>query len=388
MAKTYLHRVYNGGRLVQTWGGPSSAQVPVTSEPSLSAEVDGGLSPLSISLALPWDYAGEDLTTGNVVETWCVEDGQETLLHAGFLATKDEECSASTRTVAVTVTPYVAQLADDFFRDGATGTTIAHTWTTTDVSTILTAIVDKCVVRAGTFSRVHHTATSVADSGVLISVQVGAETYLDAIRRVKAMGPGDWYWHVAADGTFSYRNFDSGTRHTLTLGRELDRVKRTEDTRDLRNVVSFWNGFDTAASAIAFERSTAASVATYGRRSELLTDTRIDDLATAQQLADRYLRERDHPLVTVEASVLAQDGRLGYPIETIRVGDTVEFRGVPSLDGQTLCVVRTDYSPSSLGLTLADGPAKRTWSLGRTIEEMYQYVRTQLDGSPVTDTTA
>jgi len=390
--KSYLYRVYNGGSLAQTWGGDSMSQVPVTSDPSFSAEVDGGLSPLTISLALPFDYTGTDLTLGNTVETWCTrDDGTTAMLHAGFLETIEDDVSDGAQATTVTVTPYLKQLGSDYFRDDDTGTTIAHTWTSTDVSTILSTIISKSIVRAGTFSRVHTTASSIQTSGKTISIQVGSETYLDAIRRVKGMGPGDWYWYVDAAGVFWYRNFDSGTKHVLTLGREIKRLSRTQDIQELKNTVDFWNSADALDSVLALERPAAlsASQTAYGRRVEQITDSRIDDADTAKSLADRFIREREQPLVTISVDVLsdANDPR-GYDIESIKPGDTCEVRNLPSLAGQALSITRVDYRPDGVSLTLANGPVHRSWSLGKQLEEMYLYVKTFQDGSIPTDTNA
>lgn len=355
-------------------------------------EVDGSLSPVTITLARGFGEHRQDTQIGNIVETYAVTDAtpEGHLIHAGIIETVTEEVRPDGDTVTVTVTPYVTQLALDFYRDDAAGTTVYRAFSATDVSTILRTILEKATVRAGVFSRVAASSTSIQASGVTVSVEVGSESYLDAIRKVKKLGPGDWYWYVGADGTFTYRNFDSGTHHTLTVGREVTGVTATTDITELKNTVYFWNQSDAVGTVVALERpaATTPSQETYGRRVEVLTDARIDDAATATSLADAYLREHELPLHTYQVSVLAagMDER-GYPIETLLPGDTVTLRNLAGLPATPLCIVRVDYTPDVATLTLSDGPLRQHQFLGMSILEMFDFVRNATMGSLPSTTT-
>lgn len=387
----YCCKIRQNGTIIATWGGSADAPTPLLSDPTFSMEVDGSISPLALTIARDFGAGGRDLELGNVVETYAITDAfpDGRLLHAGLLEAVQEDARPDGDTVTVTVTPYVTQLAHDFYRDDAAGTTIYRAFSATDVSTILRTILEKAAVRMTTFARVFATATSIQTSGATVSVEVGSETYLDAIRKVKKLGPGDWYWYVAPDGTFSYRNFDSGTHHTFTVGANVLACTHTTDIRSLVNTVYFWNQSDADGTMVALERPAAAtpSQTTYGRRVEVLTDSRIDSTATAQALADAYLREHGQPAHTYEVTVLSAgaDAR-GADIEAIQPGDTCTLRNLPGLPSTPLCITRVDYRPESATLTLSDGPMRRGMYLGMTIEEMFQFLRNATMGSlpPVT----
>jgi hypothetical protein len=383
--KRYLYRVRSGGTLLGTWGGDSGALVSVASDPAFSKEVDSGLGPLSISLNVPFDYAGSDLANGNTVETYCVRDTGTVLIHAGVIETIDRSITAAGDQVIVTVSPYVKQLSDDYFRDSnAFGADIAKTWSSTEIATILKYILDRAKLSAGAFGNVHYTASSVLTTGKTISIQVGSETYLDAIRRIKGLGPGDWYWYVDAAGVFSYRNFDSGTKHLFTLGRDLVSLHETESIVDLKNTVYFWNKSDADGLVIALERplSTTTSQSTYGRRTQIVTDSHIDDSATAVSIAERYIQEHNTPIQTYEVDILdASTDARGYDIETIQPGDTCELRNIPSLSGTTFSITRVEYKPDGVHLTLGIGPVRRSFRLGMTLEQIADYMRVVTDGA-------
>ena len=389
--KTFLYRITDAtGVNVGTWGGSANASTPVLSEPSFTAEVDSGLSSLSVSLALPFDYAGADLTKGNLVETYCKpDDGDEVLIHGGILETIKRTATATGDTVEVSITPYISELSRDYFRDNDT-TGISHIWTSTEIATILKTILEKTAYMRSIFSRVHASSTSVQNSGKTVSVQIGSETYLSAIQRVKKMGPGNFYYFVDASGVFWYRNFDSGTHHVFTLGKDAMSLSMTDDLSDLRNVVYFWNQSDADGTMIALERSNASSTALYGRRAEIVTDSRIDSTAAAEAAVSAYLTEHSSPIETYEVDVLSssKEDTKGYPIESIRPGDSCEIRNVPLLSGKSFSIVRVDYSPDSVKLTLGIGPVRRPSTLGKTIEEMAEFARQSTDGSVPTTTTA
>jgi hypothetical protein len=389
--KSYLYRIKNGAQTVATWTPAPDAEPPLISDPSFSMEVDGSLGPLNLTLAADFEYDSTALANGRTVETYCIDNDTQdgVLVHAGTIERIDRNIIPTGDQVSLTIEPFVTQLARDYFRDDAAGTVIAKTWTDTEVATILRYIVGKLVLRGQAFSRVFSSQASVQTSGKTVSIQVGSETYLDAIRRVKKLGPGDFYWFVDASGLFTYRNFDSGTRHIFTLGKDLAEITHGDDASEIRNAVYFWNQSDTDLGGIAFERTDAASVALYGRRAQIITDSRIDSEATAEAAVAAFLREHATPTIAIEADVLdSTDNPFGYDIERIRPGDTCEIRNAPTLSATVFSIVRVDYAPDRAHLVLSDGPVRRPRTLGMDIEEMAEFMRTSTNGSIISSTTA
>lgn len=398
--KSYIYRVRSGGQYIAQWGGVANATAPVISEPSFSAEVDGSISPMDITLEVPYDSSVNGLTFGNVVETWCADaDSSGVLVHAGTIERIQRSLTPSSSSITVSVEPFVAQLARDYFRDDSAGTDIEKVWGPTEVATMLRYLIDRSNARSTSFARLFYTSSSVQNSGVAVSNQVGSETYLSALQRIKAVGPGNFYWHVSADGTFYYRNYDSGTRHILTIGRETDSLTATTDLTEVRNTIYFWNGSDADNQMIALERSSSTSQALYGRRAEIITDTHIGLVegtisaaqaqATAEAATNNYLAEHRDP--SEEYQLVVNDGTgntIGYDIESLRPGDTVEVRNCPLLDGRVLSLVRVDYAPDAATITLGSGPVRRPRTMGMSFNEMQQYFWNAVAGSIPSTTTA
>jgi len=390
--KRYLYRVYNGAVHVDTWGAESATAI--LSQPSFSMEVDGSIGPLELQLAAGFDDVIVGLQLGFEVKTYCIDDDapEGVLIHAGWIERIHRTVGAGAGDrVDVSVTPYASQLARDFFMDKDDATAPAKSWTTTDVTTILTDILNRATQHMGTFSRVHAESDTMQTSGKTVSIEVGSEKYLDAIRRVKKIGPGNFYWFVDPSGVFRYRNFDSGERHVLTLGREIESVSKTDDISDMVNAVYFWNMSDTDLAAIALERPAepSASQLAYGRRAEIVTDSRVDTQGAATSVADAYLTTHEQPTITLETQVL--DGTAnpnGYDIERLKPGDTVEIRNAPALTGQIYSLTRVDYAPDSARITLGAGPYRRPRTLGMSIGEIEEFMTTATNGSIPSLTTA
>ncbi len=383
--KSYFYRVTTADNKTTEWGGSSTATVPVLSDPSFSKEVDSGLGPLTIELAVPFDYAGAELANGATIDTFCADNDGVVLIHSGMIETITQEIAADGDHVSVTVTPWVKLLSQDYYKETATLTALSyHDFPLgTDISDIMTLLIDRYNLNMGSFGRVHYTADSIQTSGKTTSIEVGQATYLDEIRRIKKLGPGDWYWYVDAAGVFYYRNFDSGTRHILTMGKDVRGVRCATDISSMKNTVYFWNGQDSHTTVVAFEypQSESASQRTYGRRTEVVTDSHVESPETGTAICTNFIRENQDPIKTYELDVLDSDGaQHGYDIESIQPGDTCEIRNVPSLSGTVFSITRVDYTPDAAHLTLGVGPVKRNALLGMTIQEITAYMNKNTDG--------
>lgn len=376
--KSYSYHVTNGANRT-IWGGNAHPEVSVSSSPTFSMEVDGGLGPLSITTDLPFGYDGADLQNGNIIDTYCEDDRGVRLVHSGVLERVDQAITAAGETTTVSVMPWVKRLSLDHVR--GLGTAISFSWSATDVSEIMKDILDSAIAQTGSFRSVTYSPSSIQTSGKDVSIAVGSETYLSAIQRVKKLGPGNWYWHVRADGTFSYRSFDSGTKHIFTRGADFTNLRRTRDITDLRNTVYFWNTYDTD-DYIAFERpaTESRSQTLYGRRVHIETDSHLDHQPTAEGIADAFIEERELPIESFEMTVTG--GEDGYNIESIMPGDVCEIRNVPALSGRLLSILRVDYSPASVTLQLGDGPVRRQRTFGMAIDEMAAFLRNYHGAKP------
>jgi hypothetical protein len=383
--KSYFYRVTSPSNVTVEWGGSSAATLPVLSDPSFSKEVDSGLGQLIIEIAAPFDYAGTELTVGSAVQTFCSDDDGVVLIHSGMIETIEREIAEDGDHVSVTVSPWVKLLSQDYFKETAELTALSyHDFPVgTDISDILKLLIDRYRLNMGSFGRVHYTSSSIQTSGKTTSIEVGSATYLDEIRRIKKLGPGDWYWYVDENAVFSYRNFDSGTKHVFTMGKDTKSLRFTTDISSLKNTIYFWNGQDSHTTVVAFEypQSQSASQALYGRRTEVVTDSHVDNADTGASICTNFLRENQDPIQTYELDIMDGDRRQhGYDIESIQPGDTCEIRNVPSLSGTVFSIGRVDYSPDSVHLTLGVGPVRRSRLLGMTIQEITAYMNKNTDG--------
>lgn len=388
--KRYVYSVRSPSGAHAVWGGDSTSRITVTSTPAFSKEVDSGLSPLTITLNAPFAYDGGDVVVGAVVETTCETESGTKLIHGGIIENIEGVTSAQGEAITVTVSPWVKQLSHDYFRDGIADTDPpARVFSSTDVTDILTYIIDTFRRNAAGFSRITYTGDSVYPSGTTVSLEVGLERYNDAIQRVKHFGPGDWFWYVDERGLFSYRNFGTTQHHIFTLGKEIETIQRSESIEDIANVVMFWNLQDAVDSALALERpGSDLSIQTWGRRVEIITDSKVTDLDTAVAIADAYLRENQGPIVT--HTIQVSDGSSstkGYDIESIQPGDTCEVRNLGANFPARYSIVRVDYAGESATLSLGQRPTRRAAGLGKSLKDLEDFVTQAVTTSPPDDMT-
>lgn len=388
--KRYTYSVRTPSGAHATWGGDSTSRLTVTSTPAFSKEVDSGLGPMTITLNAPFAYDGADLALGAVVETMCETETGTRLIHGGVIENIEGSTSTRGEALTVTVSPWVKQLSHDYFRDGISDTdSPARVFENTDVADILTYMVDTYRRNAAGFSRIMYTGASVYPSATLVSLEVGLERYIDAIQRVKHFGPGDWFWYVDERGLFSYRNFGTAQHHIFALGKEITTIQRSESIENIANVVMFWNLQDAVGSALALERpGSDLSINTWGRRVEIITDSKVTDAVTAVAIADAYLRENQGPIITHTVEI--SDGSLsthGYDIESIQPGDTCEIRNLGSNFPARYSIVRVDYAGDSATLSLGQRPTRRAAGLGKSLKDLEDFITQSVTTSPPDDMT-
>src|SRR5436309_2715846 len=124
--KSYFYRVTSVDNVRVEWGGSSSANVPVLSDPSFSKEVDSGLGPLTIDLGVSFDYAGTELVAGSTVDTFCADDDGVVLIHSGMIETITREIAEDGDHVSATVSPWVKLLSQDYYKETAELTALSY----------------------------------------------------------------------------------------------------------------------------------------------------------------------------------------------------------------------------------------------------------------------
>ena len=164
-------------------------------------------------------------------------------------------------------------------------------------------------------------------TGTTISYIFNTSTFLQAIRKIRELAPSGWYFYIDAQNKLHFKKKNTVADHTLIIGKHLTSVKPEKRLENVKNVVLF------VGNGVYKEYVRAGSITDYGRRVEVIQDKRVTQEATADIMADTFLD--DHETVEIRTNVRVIDNNiisngLGYNIETIKPGDTVQIKGFGS----------------------------------------------------------
>lgn len=338
MRKTYYYKVYNkSGDFIKTWTSKD-----ITSLPSFSAQIQGGYGNTSLNLALPFDDfdEGNSINVENLVEIY-EQDGNALngrLIYKGVISRYDPYINGSTEGVKIDLLGLVSFLSRDYFRDG----NYVVNFEDTDPADMIRAILDHVdEVYPGIIS---YTVDSIEDVGSLESYQFVERSWIDAIDDAFALIGGGWYWHVDATGLFHLHPKPSSPTHTFVYKKNIAASSNLKSAEDIINVV--WMKY----SGGSVEYSDSASVALYGRRVRVVTDTNISDSSTALKRAQKELVDNKDLVAQAEHTINTQ-----YDIETVKVGETCKIQNYKyssSTFSENMQIAGLTYSPNSLKVNL------------------------------------
>lgn len=323
--KRYVHKIYNGATYVATL-----ADNIVMNKPSYGWSINGGMGEMVIDLALSVkdfrdSYENNQITFGYRVKTFVqgADEALGTQIYDGLITTYDPIISAEGREfVRVHVVSMLTQLENKLLKSGA-NTEVPYA--SADPQVILKDIIDKNAGNIG------YSTQSVAATGTVVSYTFSFTTCLEAVKKALELCPAFWYWYLGADSTIylSSTNFDT-VAHKLYIGKQVQSINAKKSIDKLKNALYFKGGGSVPLYKL-YERT--SSITAFGRREDRYSDERVTLAATAQTIATKILDENDHPISTVQCSVVDNsiDTTRGYDIESLKPGDIVQIL-FPSLD--------------------------------------------------------
>lgn len=241
-----------------------------------------------------------------------------------------------------------------FIASSGLGTTSA-TYTSKDPTTeILKPIIDDYQLRGGI---IDYTSASVDATGLSLTVSFNTETILDAIKKVLSVAPAGFYFYVDLGSDILYfKNTLTTPTYKLIKGRHLNKVNLILSTENLKNDLLF-SGAETAGTNLYTEYEDQDSQSNYGKRLAIKSDNRVSIQGTADAIGDSFIDENKEEYF--ETTVTVMDRTIDNTL--FKPGQTVGLRGFGSfIDGLTLQIVRLEYYPTYVNLTLGNLPKRFT----------------------------
>jgi len=380
--KNFKYDVYESdGTYITTWS-------EVVNEPKFSKSVNGGLGECKVILARLADDFGEsdDVSFNNQVIIRCFDcdtnDG--VVVFNGFISGYTPTLEGSKEYIEVTVMGYVQELSGvelldngGGINDSPTSGNTTLTYSSQDPSDILTDVIDKYNATTGVYGKINYAVGSIDDTSLSVDYEFKTISILDAIGKIVAMCPANWYWYLDEDNVIHLHEFATTPDHTFYVGRDIRDIKPYKRIENVKNVC-YVTGKEVAGSNVFKKYDRSSSITNYGRKVAWITDNRLTDTTTMQAFADAILDLQDEPEVRTQVTIVDNnnDEGLGRDLETICPGDTMNVLNFLSKKTYTLWgqaiwgtdvwgydisnvtavninIIKIDYTPDSIRLEVS-----------------------------------
>lgn len=164
-----------------------------------------------------------------------------------------------------------------------------------------------------------------ATSGRVLQYTFQAQSLLSILNTLLLMLPANWFFRCNPDNTVTLNVPPVMAQHTFVVGQHVTNPQYSLDYTQLRNDI-YISGNNPAT---INSRVTGSDITLFGQRLYTKNDNRIVDTNTAQIIAQGLLNLYDRPLVRTKFRVPDYRGGsypyVGYDIETIKVGDSIQL---------------------------------------------------------------
>lgn len=257
---------------------------------------------------------------------------------------------------------YVPTTDEATFRIYTTTGNTTSIYTSNDPSDIMRSIVDDQNARGG---RMTYDGSSIDDTGEVVSYTFKVNTVLEGAKKVRELGPSDWYWYGdAATNLVHYHAKGTTADHTLLLGRHISELNLEYTMENIKSVVYF-SGGDTGGGTNLFKKYTNTdTVNSYGVRLERISDNRVTLEETSDLLAADVLNNNDTPAYRTTVEIPSSV----YNIRLFEIGQMVGFGNFNNrnIDTLLLQIVQIKRTPDSAILSLDTVPPRTS----RRVEDM------------------
>lgn len=325
------------------------------SKPNFSIEINGGLSEMTMEMALPiGEKTQEDgdmydiPKLGDICRFYVYDretpDGQ--VIYSGICSNINYRYRKNEWSWTLGFLPNSTYLAKKILRDSG-DTTVSYN--SNDPADIIKDILDK----AGT--SISYLPETIRDTDLSRTYEFEAQYSLDAIRKIASLLPKGWFFYVGADDYVYLKNHDQGNPtftywgtaewgsdywnydpdtdntiiHQLYSGTDISRMEYNKDIINLINRVLFVGGDIGGGVKLYNQYENSLSQDEFGLFEKIRIDERVLDDDTAESMSERELDINSVFDTTAYVEVLDSneyDDNRGYDIESFAIGQKIQVR--------------------------------------------------------------
>jgi len=212
--------------------------------------------------------------------------------------------------------------------------------------------------------RITAATADVDATGLSLSYTFSVQTVLEAIKAIKDMSPSDFYWRIdVGTDEMVFKEISASADYTLIKNIHINELQLTLSIENVKNKVLFSGGDTGGGQNLYKQYLDSDSINLYGPRLNRKSDNRVTVSATAdavgESMLDEFGGEKQQTTVIIPANVM--DISLLVPGKVVGFGNFGNF-----IDEMQLLIVRRDYTPGAVTLTLGMLPK----NLPTVVEQM------------------
>jgi hypothetical protein len=317
----------------------------IVSLPKFTEEINGGQGAMTISYVDNFDNFDTDLVAKmNVIKIYAIDTTNPLgrLIYTGVTETITPFVSGAKIGINIGLLGLVSLLANSYYKDGS-NFTVTHT--SDDPEVILKAIIDhfNTIYPAGLIG---YAGGNISTVGQAIDYEFIDRKWLDALEDTHSYSETDWWWRINNDGEVYLQAKPATPTHIFTIGKDVEKLEIPDDVTKVINDLQYRDG------AVDRDYDDATSQTTYGKRSEIISDTSTTDATTVDQFGDKYIAEKKDP--RKRATAIINDA---YDLESIRVGETCRFENFKldaTIVDDNMHITSVRYTPDKVTIELEE----------------------------------
>lgn len=209
------------------------------------------------------------------------------------------------------------------------------------------------------------TEGSFTAAGTTTTYTFNVATIFDAMKKCLEMSPSGFYTYIdLGTSEMEVAQVASVPDFTIVRGKDIHQIVMGLSIEQLKNYLLFTGGDTGGGTNLFQDYKDTESQNYYGLRTVAKTDNRVTVSATADAIGESFIAENASELQQTTVQVLNRN----IDITLLTPGKTVGFRNFGSfIDDLTLQIVRRDYTPDKVTLTLGQLPVRLNDELQETL---------------------
>ena len=321
---------------------------------NFTKSINGGAGSCTVDLPYKFDSFDSFIDLNNRVDVW-IYDAQApsgVKIYSGFIFDLATE-AADNEKITISLAGYIATLERSIYETLESTPRYVFTVSPQEIANTFKSIIDSFITyNSGT--TINYNSGSIQNTGKSRGITFNNSSYLDCVKSLAKILNPNWYWYLDIDNTFYLQPFATTPKHYFYMEKDIIKINDTKSISTLNNEILFWNGLpSTDANYIAKRYSNAASIAKYGRATQLVNDNRYVHIASADDYANRTLGLLSEATRQITLDIVDDNYGLGYDIESINPGDTFKILN-SNINYNMMIVSSVNYNYSSVTITADD----------------------------------